>query len=595
MRSRQRWALIAFALLLGFVGLAVSTPLQVLQGKKPLSMTELVAKVANKEVAGITFRGPAITVKLNDGTERTAIGPEDPDYYIEYFTEHGVVPEFHRPDARWLPMVSILLPILVCGALILVMMRHFDRGQGRALSFGRSRAKLSEGGGRRVTFDDVAGCEEAKEELQEIILFLKDPARFTRLGGRIPKGVLLMGAPGAGKTLLARAVAGEAAVSFFSLSGSEFVEMFVGVGASRVRDLFLQARKQAPCIIFIDEIDAIGRQRQGFAGGGHEERDQTLNQLLVEMDGFEANEAIILMAATNRPDVLDPALLRPGRFDRRVVVPAPDIRGRAGILAVHSRKVPLAAEVDLDRIARGTPGFSGADLENLINEAALLAARADKQQVEQIDLERAKDKVAMGAERRSLVLSDEMKRLVAYHETGHALVARMLPNADPVNKITIVPRGRALGLTQYLPDEDRVMTRSRLNAMLAWMLGGRAAEELAFGDVSTGAQDDIKRATQLARAMVCDYGMSNLGLIALGHDPGDGLGVMDYSPATAERVDAEVQRLLAEAYTFAKLTLSQNRHILDHVSAVLLDQETLDGPEFERIVASLNPVVPNAA
>ena len=336
MRSRQRWALIAFVLLLGFVGLAVATPLKILQGKKPLTMTELVAMVNAHEVTAITFRGPTIVAKQADGTERSVTGPEDPDYYIQFFTEKGVVPEFQRPDGRWLPIVDIVLPIVLCGLFLYVMLRQLDRGQGKALSFMRTRAKLS-GGGTGVTFDDVAGCEEAKEELEEIILFLKDPKRFGRLGGRIPKGVLLMGGPGAGKTLLARAVAGEAGVTFFSLSGSEFVEMFVGVGASRVRDLFASARKQAPCIVFIDEIDAIGRQRGGFSGGGHDERDQTLNQLLVEMDGFEANDTIILMAATNRPDVLDPALLRPGRFDRRVVVPPPDVRGRIGILQVHAR------------------------------------------------------------------------------------------------------------------------------------------------------------------------------------------------------------------------------------------------------------------
>lgn len=569
--------------------------MQRFRSKPQLTMTELVNKVEAGEVQSLHYRGPLLTARMKDQTEFTAIGPEDPDFYIGFFTEKGVVPEFQRPDARWLPVVSVLLPILVCGALIMVFMRQVRSGQGKAISFGRSRAKLAPEAQRRLTFDDVAGCEEAKEELQEIILFLRDASRFTRLGGRIPKGVLLMGAPGSGKTLLAKAVAGEAGVPFFSLSGAEFVEMFVGVGASRVRDLFAQARRQAPCIVFIDEIDAIGRARTQFAGGGHEERDQTLNQLLVEMDGFEANETIILMAATNRPDVLDPALLRPGRFDRRVVVPAPDIRGRVGILQVHARKVPLAPEVDLERIARGTPGFSGADLENLINEAALLAARADKKQVQQDDLERAKDKVAMGAERRSLVLSDEQKRLVAVHETGHALVARLSHQADPVNKITIVPRGRALGITQYLPDETRILTRSRLAAMLAWMLGGRAAEAVVFGEVSTGSQDDLRKATQLAKAMVCDYGMSPLGLASLGRDEDSPLGISDHSPATAESIDLEVRRLLDEAYAHAQAVLTQNRHVLDHVAQVLLEKETLDGAEFERLVDSLHPVVPNVA
>jgi cell division protease FtsH len=599
-RRGQIWVLVAFILLLAFVFMAVSTPLQALRATRQLSMPELVAMTEKGEIASVEFHGPVITATRTDGGKVQATGPEDPEFYIQYFSDQHIVPAFVRSDARWLPVVSILIPVIVCGAFMMMFMRQIQQGNGRAISFGKSKAKLLTDSGRRVTFEDVAGCEEAKEELQEIILFLREPGRFTRLGGRIPKGVLLMGSPGAGKTLLARAVAGEAGVPFYSLSGSEFVEMFVGVGASRVRDLFEQARRQSPCIVFIDEIDAIGRHRGGMPGGGQEERDQTLNQLLVEMDGFEANDTIILMAATNRPDVLDPALLRPGRFDRRVVVPAPDVRGRLGILQVHARKTPLAESVDLERIARGTPGFSGADLENLINEAALLAARHDKQQIEQIDLERAKDKVAMGAERRSMVLSDEQKRLVAYHETGHALVARMSPHADPVNKITIVPRGRALGVTQYLPDEDRVTTRPRLVAMLANMLGGRAAEEVAFGDISTGAYDDIRKATQIARAMVCDYGMSSVGVVSLGEmqeQPflGTSARSRDFSEATAERIDAEVARLLDEAYAHARGVLTQNRHILDRVAQILLERETLDGPEFERIVDSLHPVLPHVA
>ncbi len=600
MRSRQLWVLVAFVLLIGFVGMAVSSRGPLGRRAKTVAMPEIVEHVEKGEVASVTFRGPEVIVTLKEGSQKSASGPEDPEFYIRYFTEKGVVPSFDRSDARWMPLVGMLLPVVVIIVMMTMMMRQMQQGSGRAMSFGKSRAKLAADSGRKVTFDDVAGCEEAKEELQEIILFLKEPARFTRLGGRIPKGVLLMGSPGSGKTLLARAVAGEAGVPFFALSGSEFVEMFVGVGASRVRDLFEQAKRQSPCIIFIDEIDAIGRHRGGFPGGGQEERDQTLNQLLVEMDGFDTSETIILMAATNRPDVLDPALLRPGRFDRRVMVPSPDLRGRLGILQVHARRTPLSPKVDLERIARGTPGFSGADLENLINEAALLAARKGQAQVEQNDLEQAKDKVAMGAERRSMVLSEEQRRLVAYHETGHALVARIIPESDPVNKITIVPRGRALGVTQYLPSEDRVTTRTRLVAMLAHMLGGRAAEEVAFGEISTGAYDDIKKATQLARAMVCDYGMSRLGVVSLGEmneSPflGGQARTRDFSEATAERIDGEVNALLDEAYRHACQILRENRHVLDRVAQVLLEKETLDGPDFEALVEANNPVVPHVA
>jgi cell division protease FtsH len=491
--------------------------------------------------------------------------------------------------------------IVLIVVLFMVFMRQIQMGSGKAMSFGKSRAKLLSESGKRITFTDVAGCDEAKVELDEIIQFLKDPRKFTRLGGRIPKGVLLMGSPGTGKTLLARAVAGEAGVPFFSISGSEFVEMFVGVGASRVRDLFEQAKKQAPCIIFIDEIDAVGRHRGSGMGGGHDEREQTLNQLLVEMDGFDSAEGVILVAATNRPDVLDPALLRPGRFDRRVVVPSPDVRGRLGILQVHARRTPLAEEVDLERIARGTSGMSGAELESLINEAALLAARGNKRKIEQDDLEMAKDKVAMGNERRSLVLSDAQKKRTAYHEAGHAIVARMSPEADSVNKITIIPRGMALGLTQILPAEDRYgHSRTQLTSMLAWFMGGRAAEEIVFNELSTGASNDIKQATRLAHGIICEYGMSDaLGPVAWGERSEEAfLGKeytrreKDYSESTARRIDDEVQRLVGHGYENARSILVQNLHILHKVAQVLLEKETLDGTEFERIVAQMNPVYP---
>jgi cell division protease FtsH len=483
-------------------------------------------------------------------------------------------------------------------------MRQLQSGGGKAMSFGKSRAKLLNEEGKRVTFVDVAGCDEAKEELEEIIQFLKDPRRFTRLGGRIPKGVLLMGPPGTGKTLLARAVAGEAGVPFFSISGSDFVEMFVGVGASRVRDLFEQGKKQAPCIIFVDEIDAVGRHRGAGMGGGHDEREQTLNQLLVEMDGFESSEGVILMAATNRPDVLDPALLRPGRFDRRVVVSNPDVKGRQGILTVHTRKTPLADDVDLQVIARGTPGFSGADLENLVNEAALLAAREDKEAISHADFERAKDKVSMGVERHSMVVPERERRRTAYHEAGHAIVAALLPEADTVHKVTIVPRGRALGLTMMLPDEDRLgATLAQLRTRIAIAMGGRAAEILAFDEISTGAAQDLRQATAIARAMVTEYGMSEaVGPMAISEDQEVFLGrdfgrTRNVSEATARMVDGEVKRFLDDADQLARSILRQNLHILERLAQLLLDKETVEGVEFEQVVSGLNPVypVPNRA
>jgi cell division protease FtsH len=491
----------------------------------------------------------------------------------------------------WLSVITTWLPMTFLFVIFFLFMRQLQTGGGKAMSFGKSRHRILNESSKRITFADVAGIEEAKEELQEIVEFLRDPRRFTKLGGRIPKGVLLMGPPGTGKTLLARSVAGEAGVPFFSISGSDFVEMFVGVGASRVRDLFEQGKKQAPCIIFIDEIDAVGRHRGAGLGGGHDEREQTLNQLLVEMDGFESNEGVILVAATNRPDVLDPALLRPGRFDRRVVVPLPDVSGRKAILEVHSRKKRLAPGIDMGVIAKGTPGFSGADLENLLNEAALQAARAGREWVAPEDLEQAKDKVLMGAERRSMVMTDEEKRRTAIHEAGHALVARAVPHADPLHKVTIIPRGHALGLTSLLPDKDRLnYTHDWIEDSIALMMGGRVADEIVYGELSSGAGNDIKRATELARRMVCEWGMSRLGPIAFGHrDEQIFLGreisrSHDFSEATAIRIDREVKRILMEGYERAHTIISDERETLDRLADALVVQETLDAEEIECII-----------
>ncbi len=494
----------------------------------------------------------------------------------------------------WSQVLVTWLPMLVLVVVFLVFMRQLQVGGGKAMSFGKSKAKLLSENQRKITFADVAGIEEAKDEVEEIIAFLKDPKKFTRLGGRIPKGVLMMGSPGTGKTLLARAIAGEAGVPFFSISGSDFVEMFVGVGASRVRDLFEQGKKNAPCIIFIDEIDAVGRHRGAGLGGGHDEREQTLNQLLVEMDGFESNDGVILIAATNRPDVLDPALLRPGRFDRRIVVPRPDVRGRLGILKVHTKKTPLNAGVELETIARGTPGFSGADLENLVNEAALLAARADKSQLEMYDFENAKDKVLMGPERRSLIISDNDKRVTAYHEAGHALVGKFVTNADPVHKVTIIPRGRALGLTQQLPVEDRLnLTKDGVNDQIAVAMGGRVAEELIFDQITTGASNDIQQATDMARKMVCDWGMSEKlgplhfgkpqGEVFLGRDFND--SSKDYSEQTAMEIDSEVRRIVTENYDRARKIVVDNLDKLKALAEALLEYETVDGAEIDTIFA----------
>jgi cell division protease FtsH len=487
-----------------------------------------------------------------------------------------------------------LLPFVLIFGFWIFMLRQMQSGGNKALSFGKSRAKLLSNQQKRVTFKDVAGVEEAKEELQEIIEFLKEPQKFQKLGGRIPKGVLMMGPPGTGKTLLARAIAGEANVPFFSISGSDFVEMFVGVGASRVRDLFEQGKKNAPCIIFIDEIDAVGRHRGAGLGGGHDEREQTLNQLLVEMDGFESNDGVILIASTNRPDVLDPALLRPGRFDRRVVVSRPDVRGREGILKVHTRKIPLGEDVDISVIARGTPGFTGADLANLVNEAALNAARYNKKVVAMFDFELAKDKVLMGAERKSMVISNEEKRVTAYHEAGHTLVGLKVPNADPVHKVTIIPRGMALGVTQQLPEGDRHnYTQEYLLGQISILMGGRIAEETFLGSITTGASNDIERATELARAMVCEYGMSELGPLTFGKKEEQiflGREIAqhrDYSEETSIRIDSEVRKIVTDQYGRARRIIEENRDTMVRLAEALLEHESLDGVQIRRIVAGL--------
>jgi cell division protease FtsH len=559
--------------------------------------SEFVEAVERGEVSEVIIQGHIIRGKLRNDERFKTFAPDDPDLMRllrEKKVEVSARPE--EGDPWYVAVLVQWFPMLLLIGVWVFFMRQMQMGGGKAMSFGKSRAKLLTENQHKVTFSDVAGVEEAKQELEEIIAFLKDPKKFTRLGGRIPKGVLLVGAPGTGKTLLARAIAGEAGVPFFSISGSDFVEMFVGVGASRVRDLFVQGKKQAPCIIFIDEIDAVGRHRGAGLGGGHDEREQTLNQLLVEMDGFEANEGVILIAATNRPDVLDPALLRPGRFDRRVVVPRPDVRGREEILRVHCRRVPLDETVDIPTLARATPGFSGADLENLVNEAALLAARSNKEKVDMKDFELSKDKVLMGAERRSMILSQEEKRNTAYHEAGHALVARLIPGTDPVHKVTIIPRGMALGVTQQVPVDDRhTWSREYILNRLAIMFGGRVAEELVLGHMTTGAGDDIEKATELARRMVCEWGMSDrLGPMTFGKKEEqiflgrDFTQIKDYSEKTAIEIDAEVRRIIGEAYERSKRLLQENIAILHKMAEVLLEKEVLDAPEIDEIIKSFS-------
>ncbi|MGH7433419.1 MAG: ATP-dependent zinc metalloprotease FtsH [Candidatus Methylomirabilales bacterium] len=560
--------------------------------RKELNFSEFLARVEQGEVAEVELKGSAITGKLKDGSPFQTYAAEDPELIPSLRKQGVVISAKPVEQTPWWSLVLNWLPMLLFIGVWVFFMRQMQGGGAKALSFGKARARLLTEKQNRVTFADVAGVDEAKGELQEIIEFLKDPQKFQKLGGRIPKGVLLMGPPGTGKTLLARAIAGEANVPFFSISGSDFVEMFVGVGASRVRDLFEQGKKHAPCIIFMDEIDAVGRHRGAGLGGGHDEREQTLNQLLVEMDGFESNEGVILIAATNRPDVLDPALLRPGRFDRQVVVARPDIRGREEILKVHVKKIPLAPDVALAVLARGTPGFSGADLANLVNEAALLAAREDKKFVEMKDFESAKDKVLMGVERKSLILSEEERRATAYHEAGHALVARLIPGTDPIHKVTIIPRGRALGITQQLPmDEKHNYHREYLLNNIAILMGGRVAEELVLGHMSTGAGNDLERATDLARKMVCEWGMSEkLGPLTFGkREEMIFLGKeiaqhQDYSEQTAQEIDQEVRRFVIEAYERAKELAKSRIGALHALAAALLEREVLEGPEIDVII-----------
>jgi cell division protease FtsH len=560
--------------------------------------SDFMGYVDKTQVAEVTIQGENITGRLTNGTFFRTYAPKDAGV-IAMLKDKGVrITAKPADDSPWyMTLLVSWLPMLLLIGVWIFFMRQMQGGGGKAMAFGKSRARLVTDKSKKVTFADVAGVEEAKAELEEVIDFLRDPKKYTRLGGRIPKGLLLVGQPGTGKTLLARAIAGEADVPFLSISGSDFVEMFVGVGASRVRDLFTQGKKNAPCIIFIDEIDAVGRHRGAGLGGGHDEREQTLNQLLVEMDGFESNEGVILVSATNRPDVLDPALLRPGRFDRQVVVPLPDVKGREKILEVHARKVPLAVDVDFTVIARGTPGFSGADIENLVNESVLYAARFDKEKVTMSDFEYAKDKVMMGTERKSMVISDTEKRNTAYHETGHALVARMLPGTDPIHKVTIIPRGRALGLTQQLPvDEKHSYAMEYLLNNIVILLGGRAAEELILKDFTTGAGNDIERATNLARKMVCEWGMSaEMGPLSYGKKEeqiflGREFAThKDYSEETAKKIDIEVSRIVMTSYETAKKILSDHMELLNRIASELLEKEVLNGAELDEMIGIGKP------
>jgi cell division protease FtsH len=573
------------------------------KGSTPIDLGALVQKIDADEIKQLTFnqneaiatdaRSQELRIKLTSDQIKSTIFNKATEKNAEGQPRVASVVDDSGTSSYW-PMLITWAPLLLILGIWVFMLRQMQSGGNKALSFGKSRAKLLNNQQKRVTFKDVAGVEEAKEELQEIIEFLKEPQKFQKLGGRIPKGVLMMGPPGTGKTLLARAIAGEANVPFFSISGSDFVEMFVGVGASRVRDLFEQGKKNAPCIIFIDEIDAVGRHRGAGLGGGHDEREQTLNQLLVEMDGFESNDGVILIASTNRPDVLDPALLRPGRFDRRVVVSRPDVRGREGILRVHTRKIPLGEDVDISVIARGTPGFTGADLANLVNEAALNAARYNKKLVAMGDFELAKDKVLMGAERKSMVISNEEKRVTAYHEAGHTLVGLKVPNADPVHKVTIIPRGMALGVTQQLPEGDRHnYSEEYLLGQIAILMGGRIAEDTFLGSITTGASNDIERATELARAMVCEYGMSEMGPLTFGKKEEQiflGREIAqhrDFSEETAIRIDEQVRKIITAQFERAKSIIQDNRDTMIRLAECLLERESLDGVQIRRIVAGL--------
>ena len=587
------WLVIALSLILLWQVLKTSNAGQ---KDKEVNFSQFMSDVDQGNVKEVTITGMEVRGKYRDNSGfHTTVFANYPDM-VKTLRDKGVTINIKDiTNGSWPSWLLNLAPLVLLAALWFFMIRQMQTGGNKALSFGKSRARLLSMQQKKVTFKDVAGVDEAKEELREIIEFLREAQKFQKLGGRIPKGVLLVGPPGTGKTLLARAVAGEANVPFFSISGSDFVEMFVGVGASRVRDLFEQGKKNAPCIIFIDEIDAVGRHRGAGLGGGHDEREQTLNQLLVEMDGFESNEGVILMAATNRPDVLDPALLRPGRFDRRVVVNRPDVRGRDEILRVHTRKIPLADDVDLSVLARGTPGFSGADLANMVNEAALAAARQNRKAVLQYDFEVAKDKVLMGVERKSLLLTDEEKRNTAYHEAGHALVAAKLPYADPVHKVTIIPRGMALGLTMQLPVDDRHnYYKNYLDTQIAILMGGRIAEEIFLNQMSTGAGNDIERATELARKMVCEWGMSDLGPLTFGKKEEQiflGREIAqhrDYSEATAIQIDEEVKKMVSTGYSTAKAILSDNRDTLEKIAKGLIEREVLDASEIKMLVDGQN-------
>ncbi|MBI4238716.1 MAG: ATP-dependent zinc metalloprotease FtsH [Deltaproteobacteria bacterium] len=594
--------LLAITLLLAMLHL-VGTP-QIMVDR--IRFDQFLGALESGRVTAIEIDEEEYRGTLNDGTQFVTVGPIQSEQVLSQIKGSKVKFSYRRTrETPWQQFLLSWLPTLLFLGFFLFSMRQLQMGGGKAMSFGRSKARLLMDQQKKVTFADVAGIEEAQEELEEIIEFLKEPKKFTRLGGHIPKGVLLMGAPGTGKTLLARAIAGEAGVPFFSMSGSDFVEMFVGVGASRVRDLFEQGKKHAPCIIFIDEIDAVGRSRGAGLGGGHDEREQTLNQLLVEMDGFESKEGVIIIAATNRPDVLDPALMRPGRFDRRIIVPRPDVKGREGILKVHARKLKVVPELDLSRVARGTPGFSGADLESVVNEAALLAARQNKQAVAQEDFELAKDKVMMGSERRSLIITPDEKRKTAFHEAGHALVAKLIPGTDPVHKVSIIPRGHALGVTQQLPTDDRyTQDRKYCEGAVAVLMGGRAAEELVFDQPTTGAGNDIERATHLARKMVCEWGMSDkMGPLAFGKkDELIFLGreisqPAEYSEMTAREIDEEIRRIVMENFARAKQVLQANRDTLTAIAEALLEREVIDGSEIDRLLRgeTLNPQTPAAS
>jgi cell division protease FtsH len=566
--------------------------------QKDMIYSEMISYLESGQISEVTIQGENITGKLTNGNVFKTFAPKD-EKLVTQFREKGVKITAKPPEESpwYMTLLVSWFPMILLIGVWIFFMRQMQAGGGKAMAFGKSRARLITDKTKKVTFQDVAGIDEAKAELEEVIDFLKDPKKYTRLGGRIPKGLLLVGPPGTGKTLLARAIAGEAEVPFLSISGSDFVEMFVGVGASRVRDLFGQAKKNAPCIIFIDEIDAVGRHRGAGLGGGHDEREQTLNQLLVEMDGFESNEGVILIAATNRPDVLDPALLRPGRFDRQVIVPLPDVKGREKIFEVHARKAPIAEDVNFAILARGTPGTSGADIENLVNEAVLNAARDNKEKVNMSDFEFAKDKILMGTERKSMVISDLEKRNTAYHETGHALVARLMPGTDPIHKVTIIPRGRALGLTQQLPiDEKHTYPREFLDNNIAILLGGRAAEEIILHDFTTGAGNDIERATNLARKMVCEWGMSEkLGPLSYGKKEeqiflGREFAThKDYSEETAKNIDVEVMSLVMRNYDKAKKLLNDHIDIMHKIAGELLEKEVLNGAEIDALIGDSLP------